>query len=140
MREAVGHRDLQRIWLFSGCSQAELRRIRKALTEVSVPAGTLLVEEGTPGLLFFIVISGSASVRHGGRTVVTLGPGEQFGELSLLDREPRSASVVCDTDMVLLVLRQGPFQRVLRASPSITRKLLRTLAGRLRDSEDLVYG
>jgi len=105
-----------------------------------VPAGTLLVEEGTPGLLFFIVVAGTASVRRGGRTVVTLGPGEQFGELSLLDREPRSASVVCDTDMELLVLRQGPFQRVLRSSPSITRKLLRALAGRLRNSEDLVYG
>jgi CRP-like cAMP-binding protein len=79
-------------------------------------------------------------VKRRGRTVATLGPGEQFGELSLLDREPRSASVVCDTEMVLLVLRQGPFQRVLRSSPSITRKLLSALAGRLRDSEDIVYG
>ena len=140
MGEGVGHLDLESIWLFSGCSQAELRRIRRALTEVTVPAGTLLVEEGTPGLLFFVVVDGKAAVQRGGRTVGTLGPGDQFGELSLLDREPRSASVVSDTDMDLLVLRQGPFQGILRSSPSISRKLLCTLAGRLREVEGLIYG
>jgi len=140
MTSGTNTTDLKTIWLFSGCSHAELRRIRRALTEVSVPTGTLLIEEGTRGLLFFVVVEGEASVMRGGRTVGTLGPGDQFGELSLLDREPRSASIVCDTDMDLLVLRQGPFQGILRSSPSISRKLLSALAGRLRDVEDIVYG
>ena len=52
-------RHLERIWLFAGCSATDLRRIRKVLTQVSVPAGTLLVEEGQPGLLFFIVEEGT---------------------------------------------------------------------------------
>ena len=120
-------RHLERIWLFAGCSATDLRRLRKVLTQVRVPAGTLLVEEGQPGLLFFIV------------EVTTLGPGHFFGELSLLDDAPRAASVTSDTDMTLLVLRQRDFQKLLRATPTIARRLLDSLAGRLRESEALVH-
>jgi CRP/FNR family transcriptional regulator, cyclic AMP receptor protein len=129
------HRDLTRIWLFCACSQVELRKVQKVLDEVTVPAGTLLVEEGQPGLLFFVVLSGRASVRRRGRRIGALGPGEFFGELSLLDRGPRAASVTCDTEMTLLVIRQDDFERLLRASPSLTHRLLKTLAARLRTSE-----
>ncbi len=132
-------RHLERIWLFAGCSATDLRRIRKVLTQVSVPAGTLLVEEGQPGLLFFIVEEGTATVRRRERRVTTLGPGHFFGELSLLDDAPRAASVTSDTDMTLLVLRQRDFQKLLRATPTIARRLLDSLAGRLRESEALVH-
>ena len=138
MRAGEEHQDLQRIWLFSGCTQHELRKIDKALTEVTVPAGTLLVEEGQAGLLFFIVVRGRASVRRGQRTVASLGPGDFFGELSLLDRRPRSASVVGDTEMTLLVLRQHQFQKLLRETPSISLRLLKSMTQRLRNSESLV--
>ena len=139
MHEGIEHRDLTRIWLFSGCTQAELRKIGKAMTEVTVPAGTLLVEQGQPGLLFFVVLAGTASVRRGRRSVATLGPGDFFGELSLLDHRPRSASVVCTTEMTLLVLRQRQFQKVLRETPTLTVRLLRVMAQRLRTSEALVH-
>jgi CRP/FNR family transcriptional regulator, cyclic AMP receptor protein len=139
MREGVERTDLKRIWLFSGCTQAELRRIQKVLKEVTVPTETLLVEEGQPGLMFFIVVTGRATVNRGRRKVAVLGPGDCFGELSLLDQKPRSASVICDTDMTLLVLMQRHFQKVLRATPSMSQKLLKTMAGRLRESEALAY-
>ena len=125
---------LERIWLFEGCNRAELARIHKAAEEVAVPEGTLLVEEDEPGLLFFVILEGRASVVHGGRTVADLGPGEFFGELALLDDRPRSASVVAATDMALLVIRRRAFQRVLDATPALTRTLLRAMACRLRAS------
>jgi CRP-like cAMP-binding protein len=139
MGEGAEHRELRSIWLFSGCTQSELRKIRKVLEEVTVPMDSLLVEEGQPGLLFFIVVSGQAVVRRGRDRVATIGPGDHFGELSLLDEEPRSASVICETDMTLLVLRKRHFQNVLRASPSMARKLLATMSSRLRESDALAY-
>ena len=129
--------DLEDIWLFAGCTRAELRRLAKVFQEVDLPAGTLLVEEGEPGLLFFVVVAGRASVTRGSRTVASLGPGDSFGELSLLDDGPRSASVTSDSAMTLLVIRQHQFQKVLRDTPSMARRLMATLAGRIRASEQL---
>ncbi len=106
--------DLSKIWLFSTSSAKDLRTIRKALEEVTVPAGRLLTEQGTIGREFFLIVSGQASVRRNNRKVATLGPGQYFGELALLDRRPRSASVVSDTEMDLLVLDQRQFQRSAR--------------------------
>lgn len=100
------HPDLQQVWLFSGCSQTEIRKITKAQERVTVPAGTLLVEQGEPGLLFFVVLAGTASVVRDGRAVTSLGPNDYFGELALLDKGPRSASVTSDTEMTLLVIQR----------------------------------
>jgi CRP/FNR family transcriptional regulator/CRP/FNR family cyclic AMP-dependent transcriptional regulator len=139
MRGTTEHHDLTRIWLFSGCSKAELRKIQRLLEEVTVPSGTLLVQEGEEGYLFFVVVSGTAAVVRRRRTIATLGPGDFFGELSLIDRAPRSASVTCTTDMSMLVIRQRDFQTILKSSPRITRKLLASMSGRLRDDNALLY-
>lgn len=133
------HSELQQVWLFSGCSQAELRRITKLHERVVVPSDTLLVEQGDPGLLFFVVLAGTASVVRDGRPVSSLGPGDYFGELALLDKGHRSASVSSNTEMTLLVIRQRNFQRVLQASPALTRRLLRAMADRLRAVDELAY-
>ena len=131
------HSDLQHVWLFAGCSQVELRRITKLHERVVVPSGTLLVEQGEPGLLFFVVLAGTASVVRDGRLVSSLRPGDYFGELALLDKGPRSASVTSNTEMTLLVIRQRHFQRVLQASPALTRRLLRAMANRLHAADEL---
>jgi CRP-like cAMP-binding protein len=137
MGDRDAHPELQHVWLFSGCSQVELRKIAKVHETVVVPSGTLLVEQGEPGLLFFVVLAGTASVVRDGRSVSSLGPDDYFGELALLDEGPRSASVTSDTEMTLLVIRQRHFQRVLEASPALTHRLLRAMAGRLRDVDEL---
>jgi len=127
--------DLSKIWLFSTCSARELRTIRRALEEVTVPPGRVLVEEGTIGREFFLIVDGEALVRRNGRRVATLGPGQYFGELALLDRRPRSATVISETEMLLLVLGQRQFNGVLDAVPALGRKLLAAMATRLREAD-----
>jgi CRP/FNR family transcriptional regulator, cyclic AMP receptor protein len=131
--------DLKSIWLFSGCSASELRRIRGSLDEAEVPKGKVLVEEGRIGLEFFLIVSGTATVSRNGKEVATLGPGGYFGELALLDRRPRSATVVSDTDLDVVVLSQRQFNSVLESVPRIARKLLAAMANRLREADALAY-
>jgi CRP/FNR family cyclic AMP-dependent transcriptional regulator len=131
--------DLSKIWLFSTSSAKDLRIIRKALEELTVPPGRLLTEQGTIGREFFLIVSGQASVKRNNRKVATLGPGQYFGELALLDRRPRSASVTSDTEMTLLVLGQQQFNGVLDAVPPLSRKLLSAMATRLREADDKAY-
>ncbi|HUI01945.1 MAG TPA: cyclic nucleotide-binding domain-containing protein [Acidimicrobiales bacterium] len=127
--------DLGKIWLFSACSAAQLRTVRKAVEEVEVPAGRVLCEEGSLGREFFFIVSGTASVRRNGRRVTTLGPGRYFGELSLLDRKPRSATIVSETPMTLLVLEQRRFNGLLDDMPTLSHKLLVAMSARLRDAD-----
>ena len=131
--------DLSKIWLFSTSSAKDLRLIRKALEELTVPPGRLLCEQGTIGREFFLIVSGQASVKRNNRKVAILGPGQYFGELALLDRRPRSASVTSDTDMMLLVLGQRQFNGVLDAVPALSRKLLSAMSTRLREADEKAY-
>jgi CRP/FNR family cyclic AMP-dependent transcriptional regulator len=131
--------DLKTIWLFSSCTASELRKIRSSLDEVEVPAGKVLVEEGRIGMEFFIIVSGQAAVTREGKKVATLGPGGHFGELALLDRRPRSASVVSETEMDLLVLSQRQFNSLLTSVPTISRKMLAAMASRLREADALAF-
>ncbi|MGH8982165.1 MAG: cyclic nucleotide-binding domain-containing protein [Acidimicrobiales bacterium] len=130
--------DLSSIWLFSSCTDRELRLVRRSLEELTAPAGRVLCEEGAIGREFFFILDGRASVRRNGRKVALLGPGDYFGELSLLDRQPRSATVVADTDMVLLNLTQRNFNSLLEAVPPLPRKLLAAMAARLREADSKV--
>ena len=81
------------------------------------------------------IVTGTASVRLNNRKVRTLLPGHYFGELSLIDRRPRSATVVSDTDMDLLVLGQREFNSLLSTMPELSRKMLIAMAARLRDAD-----
>jgi CRP/FNR family transcriptional regulator, cyclic AMP receptor protein len=127
--------DLGTIWLFKGCSKAELKAIEKATVEKDVAAGEVIVDEGTVGMAAYVIVEGKAAVLRRNRKFAELQPGEMFGEISLLDRLPRSATVKALTDMRLLELTQKQFDAVLKESPSTTRKLLTEMAVRLRDAD-----
>jgi CRP/FNR family transcriptional regulator, cyclic AMP receptor protein len=127
--------DIGSIWLFSACNKSQLRTIQRAVEKIDVPAGKVLCEEGSVGREFFSIVGGTASVRHGTRKVATLGPGKYFGELSLLDRKPRNATIVSETPMTLIVLDQRRFNGLLDAVPALSHKLLIAMAGRLRDAD-----
>ena len=127
--------QLAQVRLFSAFNKKELALIARASDEVSVPAGKELVREGTTGHEFFLILSGEASVRRNGRKVVTLGSGQYFGELALLDRGPRTATVVAETPMELLVLGQREFAGVLDEVPHLAHKLLTIMAGRVREAD-----
>jgi CRP-like cAMP-binding protein len=126
---------LSKVQMFSSLNKKELRLIARATDVVTVPAGTEIVTEGTAGHEFYLVLSGEASVRRNGRKVATLGPGRYFGELALLDRGPRSATVVAGTDMELAVIGQREFSSVLEDVPAVAHKLLVSMAARLRDAD-----
>ena len=121
--------------LFSALSREELARVVQAAEELDVAAADELVTEGRIGREFFLILSGQAVVRRDGQDIAELGPGQWFGELSLIDHEPRSATVVAATDMKLLVLGQGEFAGLLESVPTMAAKLLRGMARRLREAD-----
>jgi CRP-like cAMP-binding protein len=136
----AGSFDFGSVWLFSECSRAELRTIAKVAETVSVKAGTTVCDEGDVGQTFYFIVTGKSAVIRNGRKVAQLGPGEYFGELALLDRLPRSATVKAVTDMELLVISQKDFNKLLVASPSLTHKLLVATASRLRNADSKALG
>ena len=121
--------------LFSAASRKDLQRIARASDEIDVKAGRVLVEQGRLGHEFFLILDGKATVRRNNRKVAELGPGQYFGELSLLDKGARDATVVAETDMKLLVLGQREFLGVLDDVPGLAYKILRIMAHRLREAD-----
>ena len=107
---------------------------------MTVKAGHELVRQGDIGREMFVLVNGEATAKRNGRKVATLGPGAAFGELSLLDRGPRTATVTADTDCTLLVMAAREFSGVLEDIPGIAHKLLASLASRIRDLDAKIYG
>jgi CRP-like cAMP-binding protein len=128
-------RLLSGVSLFSACSRGELGRIASLVDQLEVPEGKVLAREGDPGWEFFVVCEGKAKATKGGRKVASFGRGSFFGEMSLLDDGPRSATVTAETDMQLLVLSSRSFSSLISENPAVSRKLLRGMAERLRNAE-----
>lgn len=122
------------IRLFADCDEEELEHLAQVLDEVTVPAGRALTDQGTPGREACIIVSGTADVVRDGDVVSTLGPGDYFGELSLLDAGPRNASVIATSEMDLLVMNRRQFNTVLDSVPGLARRLLTSTARRLREA------
>ena len=91
--------------------------------------------EGETGHEFFVILSGTAQVARHGRKIATLGPGDAFGELALLEKAPRNATVVAETDMELVVLGQREFAGIVDEVPGFARKMLAGMAKRLREAD-----
>jgi CRP-like cAMP-binding protein len=127
--------QLAQVRLFSAFTKKELGLISRASDEVSVPAGKELVRQGSPGHEFFLILEGECSVRRDGRHVATLKDGDYFGELALLDRGPRNATVVAETPAKLLVLGQREFNGVLDEVPVLAHKMLMIMATRVREAD-----
>lgn len=130
---------LAQVPMFSACSKKDLQMIARASDEVQVASGKTLVEEGQPGHEFFLIVGGTATVLRNGRKIATLGPGQYFGEMALLDRGPRSATVRADSDMTVLVLGQREFSGVVDEVPGLARKLLQYMATRLREADTRAF-
>lgn len=121
--------------LFAACSKKDLEKIARATDEIEVDAGRVLCQEGQTGREFFLILAGKAAVKRGNRKITTLGTGQYFGEMALLDHGPRSASVIADTPMSLLVLGQREFGGLIDEVPGLAHKLLASMAARLRDAD-----
>jgi CRP/FNR family transcriptional regulator, cyclic AMP receptor protein len=121
--------------LFSGCTKRELSRIASLIEEIDAPKGKVLTRQGDSGWEFFVIAEGKARATMRGRGSATLGPGKFFGEMSLLDRGPRSATVTAETDMHLLVLNSRDFAALVLEAPTVARRIMQGLAERLREAE-----
>jgi CRP-like cAMP-binding protein len=119
--------------LFRGLDADGLAAVAAAAIEVEFPAERVIVRQGEIGTGFFVVAEGAARVIRDGDTVARLGPGEFFGELSVLDGGPRIAQVVADGPTRCLALASWDFERVLREEPGVALSVLRVVAGRLRE-------
>jgi CRP-like cAMP-binding protein len=118
--------------LFAGVEPAHLDRLAARTVEVEYPAGRVIVRQGEVGTGFFVIASGAADVVRDGTTVAHLGPGEFFGELSVLDGQPRTAQVVATEPTVCLGLASWEFEAAVRDEPSVALAVMRGLAERLR--------
>jgi CRP-like cAMP-binding protein len=125
---------LRRVPAFAGCNEKELAEAARHVDEWSVATGTALTREGTVGHEAFVIIEGEADVMINGEAVAELGPGQFVGEMAMLDRRPRTATVVAQTDMRLLLIGPAAFDEFasLRA---VARELTKELAERLRQAD-----
>jgi CRP-like cAMP-binding protein len=136
---------LRRVPLFSELSEPEVARFAEVLREREYPRNSVILFEDDPGDALYIVSSGQVKVvliGEDGREVIlsVLGDGDFFGEMSLIDDEPRSAHVIAMKDSTLLVLRRDDFQAQLQAHPRIALTLLRELVRRLRRADEKIGG
>jgi CRP/FNR family transcriptional regulator, cyclic AMP receptor protein len=131
---------LEDVAMLAGCSRRQLRAIARISEVIEVAEETVLARSGEPGQEFFLILDGTARVEVSPRKRSRLQPGQYFGEMSLLDGGPRSATVVADTPLRLLVIKRGDFATLLREAPELTQSLLATLSRRVRVAEASLSG
>lgn len=131
---------LAEVPLFAACSKKELAKIAKATDVANLSDGHVLTKQEDTAREAFIIVDGKAVVRRNNRKVAELGPGAMIGQLGLLDRGPRTATVVANGPMEVLVIGPREFSALLDDVPSITHKLLKSLAGMVRELDTQAYG
>jgi CRP-like cAMP-binding protein len=127
---------LGRVPMFTGMKEKELKRLAKAMAERTFDEGETITTEGQSGVGFFVIEDGNASVSLRGEVVNTLGPGDHFGEIALIDKGPRSATVVASTDLRCRGMTSWEFRPFVQSHPEVAWPLLEHLVGRLRDAEE----
>ena len=122
--------------LFAGLSKKDLKRIQAVGKEVHFPAGRTIVEQGDTGVAFHLILDGKAKVDVHGARRRPLGPGDYFGEISLIDREPRSATVTADSDVRTFAIASWDFMPLVADSPTMAKKMLLEMCRRIRSLEE----
>ena len=128
--------SLKRVPIFAGVRDKELARLVKAMRDSRFNEGEVITTEGRSGVGFFLIEDGNATVSLRGEIVRTLGPGDHFGEIALIDEGPRSATVTASTDLRCRGLAAWEFKSFVQEHPEVAWPLLETLASRLRDAEE----
>lgn len=121
--------------LFSGLKEKQLRSILDSGKEMQFGAQKEIVSEGEDGVGFYLIVEGKVEVRRKGRVLSELGKGDFFGEMSLIDKQPRSADVVAVTPVTCFGLTQWVFIGMVRTQPDIAVNVIRELVRRLRGTD-----
>lgn len=141
LTKKVNH--LKTVSLFRELSGTQLQKIARVADAYDVSVGKIVVEEGTyragGGPAFFVIAEGEAEVLIGRRRVAKLKAGDSFGEMSLLDGKPRSATVKATRPLSLYRIRSWDFHKLVKSEPTIAVGLLKNLAGRLRALEKSAF-
>jgi CRP/FNR family cyclic AMP-dependent transcriptional regulator len=127
---------LRTVPLFEECSNRQLKSVANITKVFDVPAGTVIARAGEPGDEFFLICDGSARVEVSPDKHVVLGPGKFFGEMSLLDGGPRSATVIANTPVRLFAIARRNFSALLNDVPGLIQILLVTLSRRVREAQE----
>lgn len=131
---------LQQIPLFVGITKRQLRTVNKLVDEVRYQAETVIFEQGSEGRSMVLIVEGSAIVKRNNRFVTRLGARDVVGEMSIIDGEPRSATVRAETDVTALVLERSDFEHLVDVVPGLAHSVMVTLSKRLRDTDRKLYG
>lgn len=126
---------LRKIPLFGRLSQRQLNAVAKHVDEVQLRKGAVLAKQGAQGMEAIIIVDGRARVETDGTMLAELGAGDVVGEMSVIDGKPRSATVIAETPVNLLVLHRRDFVSLLETVPGLQRKLLVTLCERVRQAD-----
>jgi CRP/FNR family transcriptional regulator, cyclic AMP receptor protein len=126
---------LKSVPLFSGLSNKHLAKIASATDETRVTSGRVIAKQGSVRREVFIIIEGKARVERDGKLIARLKPGDSFGEMSLIDGEPRSATVTADGDVSVLMVDPRSFLALLEDAPALSRKVMAALCERLRAAD-----
>lgn len=122
---------IKKVPLFSRLSKKGLEEVAHIADELDLPTGKQMAEEGDRGREFFVLLEGEADVKKGDRTINTMGPGDFFGEIALVTKMPRTASVTATTDVRVLVITERDFGALLKHSPEVSRCVAEALAERV---------
>ena len=125
---------LSRVPLFSGLGKRELQFLASRVDEVSLRAGQTVIEEGKPTESFFILTSGTVQVTRGGKPAASLGPGEFFGEIGMLDNGPATATVATDGPAEAMVLSHVQFRDAIKGNDTLAMQIIAAMADRLRQN------
>jgi CRP-like cAMP-binding protein len=123
---------ISRLEPFAGCTHSQLETVARHSDDVDLREGQILMREGASGRECFVIAEGEADVRIEGEVVATVGPGDIVGEMAVIDRAPRSATVVARTPIRAVVMTTQQFAAVADSCPSVTKRVMSTLAQRLR--------
>jgi CRP/FNR family transcriptional regulator, cyclic AMP receptor protein len=132
--------NLSKVPIFSGVKEKDLRKLAERMMERTFGEGETITEQGKSGVGFFVIEEGDATVSIRGEIVRTLGPGDWFGEIALIDDGPRSATIVAGTDLRCRGMTAWEFRPFVQEHPEVAWPLLETLAARLRESEARAEG
>jgi CRP/FNR family transcriptional regulator/CRP/FNR family cyclic AMP-dependent transcriptional regulator len=128
---------LKKVPLFNNLSKRHLKEIGKHADQEQVEAGKVLAEQGEKGWEFIFIVEGKARVKKDGKVIRQLSGGDFFGEISLIDGKPRTASVTAETDMTALIVHKPSFDHLLNTIPGLQEKILISLCDYLRKAEKL---
>ena len=126
---------LSKTSLWSGLSEKDLKSVVKLSKERKYEAGENIVQKGASGVGFYLVLEGAVEIKSDGTTLAKLGPGQFFGEMAVIDNQPRSADVVAVEPSKFLILSAWSFNALLKTNPKIAFNLLQEFVRRLRSTD-----